>query len=163
MLSSILSKVLIVLYLSCLAVYNTDLLLNKQSVVIYIDFSKPSTEKRLVIKQNGREVYRTWVTHGSGSGRGVYTKTFSNAPNSHATSLGYYRAGNTYLGTHGLSRRLYGVSSTNSNAYSRQIVIHSASYIGHGRVGTSWGCFAVPVDALSTVLRYTQPGTLIIA
>lgn len=135
---------------------------NNQTVV-YINFKLPSTQKRLFIVSNGKTVFSTYVTHGAGSGRGVYARTFSNAPNSHATSLGHYRTGNLYQGAHGLSRKLYGLDNTNSNTYSRQIVIHAAPYIGNGRIGTSWGCFAVSQKDLNTVLRYTPSGTLIIA
>jgi L,D-transpeptidase catalytic domain len=145
-----------------IAYSTSSLSLNKQ-IVVYINFNLPSTQKRMFVVKQGKIVFSTYVAHGSGSGRGIYAKTFSNQPNSRASSLGTYKTGVVYKGHNGPSRYLYGLSSTNSNVFRRQIVIHGASYIGNGKIGNSWGCFAVPFKDLNTVLYYTQPGTTIIA
>jgi len=48
-----------------------------------VDFSLPSTQKRFVIyNQNGRELFRTYVAHGIGSGKGIMATRFSNTPGS---------------------------------------------------------------------------------
>ena len=52
------------------------------------------------------------------------------APGSAATSAGAYLSGATYLGVHGLSRRLDGLDPTNAHAAERGIVIHAAWYAG---------------------------------
>lgn len=153
---------LVVFVAYCLGPFTSYDTRSSNQTVVYINFSLPSTQKRMYVVKDGKVVYSTYVAHGSGSGRGIYPTTFSNAPNSHASSLGRYIAGSTYKGSNGPSRRLYGVSKSNSNVYSRSIVIHGAVYIGNGRIGTSWGCLAVPFKDLNTILFYTQPGTIII-
>lgn len=141
--------------------HKTKVLLNNP--IIYVNFNQANTEKRLYIKQGNRVIYTTWVAHGTGSGMGKYAVRFSNENNSHASSLGKYRLLSVYKGQHGISIRLQGLSNTNSNAYKRSIVIHSASYIGHGKTGHSWGCFAVTPEAMQYILRHTAPGTYLIA
>src|SRR3954470_15020307 len=56
-----------------------------------IDYSKPSTEKRLFVYDlNSKAVlYSEYVAHGSGSGENLATR-FSNEPDTHATSLGLF-------------------------------------------------------------------------
>lgn len=135
-----------------------------RDVFIFIDFSLPSNQKRLyVVNKNKEIVYSTYVTHGAGSGKSLIPTKFSNTFNSHMSSLGVYKTLNTYVGKHGVSRQIAGLESTNNNALKRSVVIHSASYIGGGRVGTSWGCFAVPEASIEAILDYSKPGTLIIA
>ena len=131
---------------------------------VIVDFSQPSTEKRFVIyDKQGRELYRTYVAHGVGSGRGVYATRFSNKPGSLQTSLGKYKIVGFYQGRHGKSARLEGLSSTNSNARKRLIVLHGAGYIGYGKTKNSEGCFAVPSRDLQTVYQYVTIGTMIYA
>jgi hypothetical protein len=76
------------------------------------------------------------------------------------SSLGFYLTDeSTYEGGHGDSLRLEGLSSTNSNARQREIVIHSADYVSNWfisekhRLGLSLGCPAVPLEKISSVIR----------
>lgn len=129
-----------------------------------VDFSKPSTEKRLFIySDEGQLLYSTWTAHGAGSSKGKYATTFSNDFNSHASSLGTYRIEEVYYGKHGKNYRLSGLSKSNSNAYERYIEIHGADYIGNGKTGTSWGCFAVPKAAMFYIFKYLKPGDYLYA
>lgn len=129
-----------------------------------VDFNKPSTEKRFFIYSDGGQLlYSTWTSHGSGSGKGKYATTFSNEFNSHASSLGKYQIKEVYYGKHGKNYRLTGLSKTNSNAYKRYIEIHGATYIGNGKTGNSWGCFAVPREAMHYVFKYLKPGDYLYA
>src|SRR5262245_50602291 len=63
-----------------------------------IDYSRPSTEKRLwVFDLEMRELlYQELVAHGQGSGENLAT-TFSNEPNTHASSLGLFTTADTYV------------------------------------------------------------------
>src|SRR5678816_2563072 len=67
-----------------------------------IDYSRPSTEPRLWVFDlaQSRLLYRELVAHGRNSGDN-YARTFSNAPRSHASSLGLFRTLGTYHGRNG--------------------------------------------------------------
>jgi hypothetical protein len=134
------------------------------STYIYIDFTKPSTEKRLYVVSNNHIVYSTYVAHGIGSGSGLYAKTFSNTPQSKTSSLGVSKITHYYKGKYGTSAKLQGLEpSFNNNMEVRDVVLHPAPYIGNGKTGHSWGCFAVPSSEINTILSYTTPNTIIIA
>ena len=63
----------------------------KRDVLTLIDFSRPSTEKRLFVfdmKQH-RLLFSSVVSHGKNSG-GVYATSFSNEYGSYKSSLGFY-------------------------------------------------------------------------
>nr|WP_294896023.1 murein L,D-transpeptidase catalytic domain family protein [uncultured Pedobacter sp.] len=131
---------------------NEHLLSDAKSIVTIVDFSKPSTEKRMWIVdlKNKTLLLNTYVAHGQGSGDDLATN-FSNVAESHQSSLGFYIASETYLGKHGLSLKLDGQDKgINDLARERAIVVHGASYVSEdfikstGRLGRSFGCPAVP-------------------
>ena len=66
------------------------------------DYSLPSNVNRLfVLNLNKQKVQLcTRVAHGQGSG-GLYATQFSNVTDSHQSSLGVYKIGDTYIGQHG--------------------------------------------------------------
>ena len=134
-------------------------------IVMVVDFAKHSYEKRLYIvdTKTGQIIYSTWATHGVGSGAGPYATQFSNIPNSKMSSLGYFITQETYIGKNGKSLRIHGLQSTNNKACERAIVIHGAGYIGDGKTGTSWGCFAVPYADIQQVIGLLKSGSLIVA
>jgi hypothetical protein len=116
-----------------------------------IDYSRPSTEKRLwVFDLRARtRLYEELVAHGRGSGDNLPT-SFSNQPESHQSSLGLFRTEGTYVGKNGYSLRLRGLDGGyNDQAYARAIVMHGAPYVSdefartQGRLGRSWGCPAL--------------------
>lgn len=129
---------------------------------IEVDFSKPSTEKRFFIYKDNKLVCSTYVAHGINSGD-ILATHFSNRINSHESSLGYYRTLNGYYGHNGYSIKIWGISRTNSNAYIRKVVIHGANYIGNGKIGHSFGCFAIPTDIAKEWLPKIPSGTIIYA
>ena len=79
------------------------------STLTVIDYSKPSTEKRLwVFDLRSRELlYEELVAHGQGSGDNL-ANVFSNQPDTHASSLGLFLTDDTYVGRNGYSLRLNG-------------------------------------------------------
>jgi hypothetical protein len=121
------------------------------STLTVIDYSRPSTDKRLwVFDLESRELlYEELVAHGQGSGDNFAT-VFSNEPDTHASSLGLFLTQDTYVGKNGYSLRLEGLDEGfNHRARERAIVMHGAPYVSedfvkqNGRLGRSWGCPAL--------------------
>lgn len=143
-----------------------------QKALTIIDFSLHSSKKRFFLMNvvTG-DVWSTYTAHGNGSDPGSYdvssgfAKVFSNDAGSNATSLGPYVTDETYSGKHGYSLRLKGLASTNSNAYSRAIVIHGASYVldEARKQGRSQGCPALPMEYYEKVINLVKGGSLIYA
>lgn len=73
--------------------------------------------------KNDKIIDQGLVAHGIGSGLYGELK-FSNENYSYCTSLGKYYIGKSYTGEYGKSYRLHGFEETNSNAFSRSIVLH---------------------------------------
>jgi L,D-transpeptidase catalytic domain len=75
-----------------------------------IDYSRPSTEKRLWVfdLRSRRLLYQELVAHGQGSGENMAV-TFSNDTDSHRSSLGLFVTGDPYVGKNGYSLRLDGL------------------------------------------------------
>ncbi|HEX6427513.1 MAG TPA: murein L,D-transpeptidase catalytic domain family protein, partial [Niastella sp.] len=82
----------------------------KDQVLSICDFSQSSRRKRFyVIDMAEKKVLiNTWVAHGRNSG-GEYARSFSNSPESHKSSLGFYVTHNTYYGSHGLALKIEGL------------------------------------------------------
>lgn len=73
--------------------------------------------------KNDKIIDQGLVAHGIGSGLYGELK-FSNEDYSYCTSLGNYYIGKSYTGQYGKSYRLHGFEETNSNAFSRSVVLH---------------------------------------
>ena len=125
-----------------------------------VDFSLPSTEKRLwVLDLDQKEVlFHTLVAHGHNSGENVAT-SFSNQNESNMSSLGFYVTESEYVGKHGRSLKLEGLDQgVNDNALARSIVMHGADYVSedfirqNGRLGRSLGCPALPMDQYAQII-----------
>jgi len=69
------------------------------------------------------------VAHGSCGETFSSEAKFSNAPNCGCSSGGKYKVGGAYRGQYGKSYKLYGLESTNSNAYKRAVVLHGYSCV----------------------------------
>lgn len=142
--------------------------LNKnKEVLTIVDFSQPSTAKRMWIidVKNKTLLLNTHVAHGRGSGENMATK-FSNISESHQSSLGFYVTSETYFGKHGLSLRLDGYDKgINHMARARAIVVHGASYVSesfinqHGRLGRSHGCPAVAQELTPKIIGLIKDKT----
>src|SRR3546814_15155050 len=64
--------------------------------------------------------------------------SFSNEPNSLASSSGAFKTGEIYEGQHGRAMRLAGLDPQNNNAEMRAIVVHGADYVSENQIA-SWG------------------------
>lgn len=135
-------------------------LLKEGKPLTVIDFDLPSTQKRLwVIDMKSQKLQHTsLVSHGKNSGL-IKAEKFSNTPESHMSSLGFYLTGETYVGKHEASLRLDGLEKgINDMARSRAIVIHAADYAeptflkNYGRLGRSLGCPALPTENYEEIL-----------
>jgi hypothetical protein len=136
-----------------------------------IDYSKPSTEERLWVYdlETRALVYQELVAHGQGSGGNMAT-SFSNAAESHQTSLGLFVTADTYVGKNGSSLRLDGLDTGfNDRARERAIVMHGAPYVSgataqaQGRLGRSWGCPAVRPAVAREMIDRVKGGGLVFA
>lgn len=142
-------------------------MLGNKEIISIVDFSKPSSEKRLFIidLQNVEVLFQTYVAHGSKSGKEFATH-FSNALSSNKSSLGFYETLNTYIGGNGYSLRLKGMErGINDNASKRSIVLHGAGYVderlihSQGYIGRSWGCPAVPTALNRSIIDRIKNGS----
>jgi hypothetical protein len=136
-----------------------------------IDFSRPSTQKRLWVYdlRSRALLFHEHVAHGRGSGENM-ASSFSNVPESYQSSLGLFRTGEAYVGKHGLSLRLDGLErGINDRARERAIVIHGADYVNaataqaQGRLGRSLGCPAVRPEVAKSLINAVKEGGLLFA
>lgn len=141
--------------------------LQNTRLLTIVDFSQPSTQKRLyVIDLEKRSLlYRTYVAHGRNSGR-EQAVNFSNRPRSNQSSPGFYRTESTYYGSNGYSLRLEGLEKgINDNAESRAIVMHGADYVNEnmiqslGYIGRSQGCPAIPPKMTRPIINTIKNGS----
>lgn len=142
-----------------------------KSVLTIVDYDKPSTEPRFCVfdLQSHQLLFQELVAHGKNSGDDI-PHSFSNKPHSLQSSLGVFVTGPTYIGQHGYSLRLNGLEKGfNEKAATRDIVIHAAAYVSqsfaqlNGRLGHSWGCFALNPRVARPVIDTIKNGTLIFA
>ncbi len=142
-------------------------MLAQSSMLTICDFSQSSRRKRFfVIDINQQKVLiNTYVAHGRRSGS-EYARSFSNSPESHMSSLGFYKTETTYYGGHGLSLKIEGLErGFNDKADARNIVIHGSEYVGSSFIknnpftGRSFGCPAVPANQVNDVINTIKNGS----
>lgn len=141
----------------------------KSQILTIIDFSLPSTKKRMWIidPTQSKVLLNSVVAHGRNSGE-LIASQFSNQPESFQSSLGFYKTAETYIGKHGYSLRLDGLEKgVNDQARNRAIVIHGADYASevfaknNGRLGRSLGCPALPTELSAEVIELIKEGSLL--
>lgn len=146
---------------------NNANLIAKKNIISIVDFSKSSAEKRLFIIDmiTGQILFKSLVAHGRNSGN-EYATRFSNMPESHQSSLGFYITLGTYNGGNGYSLRLKGCErGINDKAFERAIVIHGAAYVSNqfisnrGEAGRSYGCPALPNDLNKKIIDVIKNGS----
>ncbi len=144
-------------------------ILLREDIITIADFSKPSSEERLFIIDlcSQQILHKSLVAHGKNSGY-LYAQHFSNKPETHKSSLGFYLTMSTYEGEHGVSLRLKGLEKNiNDKAYDRAIVMHGAPYVSqefmqqNGFLGRSLGCPAVPDVLAGSIIETIKNGSLL--
>lgn len=142
---------------------------NNNSLLTLIDFSLPSTKKRMYVLDLAKKeiLFISYVSHGRNSGEN-YATSFSNRDGSHQSSLGFYRTAGTYNGGNGYSLRLDGLEKgINDKAMQRAIVIHGADYCSEnviratGRLGRSFGCPALPRELTKPIIDTIKEGSVL--
>ncbi|MEO6637158.1 MAG: murein L,D-transpeptidase catalytic domain family protein [Ginsengibacter sp.] len=137
------------------------------NIVSIVDFSLPSSQKRLFVidLKNFKVLFNTYVAHGRNSGK-EFANQFSNDSESFKSSLGFYITKDTYNGKHGFSLHLEGEEKgINDNAYSRSIVMHSAEYVSEntvksqGFIGRSLGCPALSPKVYKPIIDRIKNGS----
>ncbi|WP_413584642.1 murein L,D-transpeptidase catalytic domain family protein [Bdellovibrio sp. HCB274] len=150
--------------------------LESPETIAIIDYSQPSTNRRFfLINLRTGDVIRYYVSHGKGTGNSNWATRFSNIKDSKQTSLGFYLTGDFYYGSYGKTLRMYGLQSSNDQAFNRDIVLHGAWYVGEnfinsknpktgqpfGRLGVSWGCPALSLSIATKLIPVLEKGSLI--
>jgi hypothetical protein len=147
----------------------------KKPYLYFVDYGQASTARRgYVFDMESLTLVDGpfTVAHGRGSSTTRYgvPTTFSNASNSHATSLGLYvtraiydfhgHAGGQAYSSVGL--RLDGVSTGfNDNALARKVVAHGAPYVTPDKAGRSEGCPAMEPDRAAKLLPKLAGGAMV--
>ncbi len=140
---------------------------NKKYIAV-VDFSIKSRKDRFfLIDMKTGSVLDHHVAHGSKSdkdGDGI-PETFSNIVDSNMSSLGVYRASESYDSSKfGYSMRLDGLSTTNSNVRKRAIVLHPAWYVKETDLfapGKTYGCLGLSSSVSKDVIDKMKGGSLI--
>lgn len=140
---------------------------SRSDVLSICDFSQSSKRKRLyVIDLEARKILmQTYVAHGRNSGS-EFARNFSNLPESHQSSLGFYVTRSTYFGEHGLALKIDGLErGINDRAFARNIVVHGSDYVGTDFLrsnkmnGRSFGCPAVPREQATKIINTIKQGS----
>jgi len=143
-------------------------------VLSVIDYSLPSSERRLWVIEPGSErvLFREYVAHGKGSSDPEHPERavrFGNEVGSLRSSLGAFLTEEPYEGAHGYSLRLLGLEpGRNDRAEERNIVIHPADYVSRafrlqtgGRLGRSFGCPALDPSVAKRVIERIRSGSVL--
>jgi hypothetical protein len=101
------------------------------SVSFLIDMSLPANRNRFFVYDFKKNTIQSagLVAHGNCNQYWLEGRKYGNKIGCGCTSLGKYRIGKSYYGRFGLAFKLYGLDKTNSNAFSRYVVLHSHSCV----------------------------------
>lgn len=144
----------------------------RPEIVTLMDFRISRNDPRLwvVHLEERKLLFKTWVAHGTNSGKGAVPTTFGDGQR--MTSLGAYVTRDDYLsGNLGHvekpepALRLTGLEpGINGRAKERGILFHAATYVKPPHaVGNSWGCFATPVKDNKSLVPAIADGTFVYA
>ncbi len=92
-----------------------------------LDMSLPGGQNRFFVYDLDRDsiLNAGLVAHGSCNTRFLEKAAFSNQPGCGCSAKGKYKVGYRYNGRFGIAYKLYGLDKSNSNAFDRNIVLHS--------------------------------------
>jgi hypothetical protein len=101
------------------------------SICFMVDMRVESGKSRFFVYdlQKKQVLAKGLVTHGCCNKTWLTGRQYGNGVGCGCTSTGRYKVGNPYKGRFGLAYKLYGLDSTNSNAFSRFVVLHSMSCV----------------------------------
>jgi hypothetical protein len=146
----------------------SEALLKNSDVITVIDFNKPSNEERMWVIDltNSCVLFRKLVSHGMNSGT-LFAQKFSNVNGSHQSSLGFYVTADAFMDKKlDYCLRLSGKEFSNSNAWSRGIIIHKSWYVEpdflvkNGNIlGRSHGCPALPEQDYNELVNAIANGS----
>lgn len=141
--------------------------------VYIVDFRAHSSKPRLFrLDLTTGEVKACRTAHGRGSdpAHTGFAERFSNVPDSNASSVGaYLTVGQSWGSKHGPNVLLDGLDPTNSEVRDRAIIVHAADYCepayvaSQGKLGRSFGCFAVSQADLNALRPDMDGGRLLFA
>jgi hypothetical protein len=140
------------------------------NICFLVDMSLPSGENRFFVYDLNKDTIQKagLVTHGNCNERWLEGRKYGNSPGCGCTSLGKYKIGNNYHGKFGLAFKLYGLDKTNSNAYSRAVVLHSHECVPESEVQDeicqSLGCPTVApgfLKQLNTIITSSKKPVLL--
>lgn len=130
-----------------------------RSICFLVDIKIESGKNRFFVYDFKRDslLNAGLVTHGSCNESWLNGRKFGNNPGCGCTSLGRYKVGSAYTGRFGLAYKLYGLDSSNSNAYNRFIVLHSMNCVPEGEVSPAPICQSLGCPTVSpNYLKYLQ-------
>lgn len=146
--------------------YNAD-----SRYLIIVDYKIPSNKNRMFIWDvyKNKAIYSCWCAHGFGKGSTAYKPVFSNTPGSNCSSLGWFLLDKSIgVSTHyGYKyHAVDGLSSTNSNARRRQILLHPWFQVTNdcnARIKypmpcdyRSAGCFTTTLEGFNTISNFIK-------
>lgn len=141
--------------------------------IYIVDFQQHSSHPRLFrldLLTGEATAFRTAHGRGSDPAHTGYAQRFSNVPESNASSVGaYLTAGMSSGAKHGPNVLLDGLDPTNSEVRDRAIIVHGADYCepaylaANGKLGRSFGCFAVSQADLMALRPDMDSGRLLFA
>lgn len=130
------------------------------TVCFFIDMSLPSGKNRFFVYnlQQDSIISSGLVAHGSCNSTFLNDPMFSNTPGSGCSSLGRYKVSLKYNGRFGTAYKLNGLDSSNSNAFKRNIVLHSYYLVPDKEVDplpvcNSLGCTMVSENYLKALAQ----------
>ncbi len=145
----------------------------REDRIYIVDFQAHSSKPRLFrldLTTGEATAYRTAHGRGSDPAHTGFAERFSNVPDSNASSVGAYRtAGQAWGSKHGPNVLLDGLDPTNSEVRDRAIIVHGADYCepsylaATGKLGRSFGCFAVSQADLNALRPDMDAGRLLFA
>lgn len=109
------------------------------------------------------------VAHGRCNETALKGRKYSNVVGGGCTSLGRYKVANPYQGKFGLAYKLFGLDSSNSNAFERFVVLHSHECVPNSSVDPypicqSDGCPTVSpqfINELATIIDQRKLAVLL--
>jgi hypothetical protein len=126
-----------------------------------IDMGLPSGRNRFFVYdlQRGTVLHAGLVAHGSCNSRFLEEPEFSNVVGQGCSSLGRYKVGYSYNGNFGKAYKLFGLDSSNSNAFERAVVLHAYSCVPDKEtdpmpICNSLGCPMISYNFLETLSSF---------